>query len=275
MNTGDENLVSYTDASGTSSASIEVACEVGTASSGPELGTDIYTATTAPMQGSSASADGANVFTLSCLQKMAGVQDSCVSHLCSLTERCKQWEQRALYAESEVKSAEDVIKTMAEQYVEMEANYVSASDSDGFDDCGLSPDVMAIRDPNYRGGSYTPRGSRGRGLRARSNGRASGTYRQRRDSRYDTGDNYSGALLERGKHQCHRCKLYGHSMQECREKPAGYLALLQPFATGTAETVAVVGTPVAIKGSNRNKNKNKSETVTGASVEGKTAEQLN
>ena len=94
------------------------------------------------MQGSSASADGANVFTLSCLQKMAGVQDSCVSHLCSLTERCKQWEQRALYAESEVKSAEDVIKTMAEQYVEMEANYVSASDSDGFDDCGLSPDVI-------------------------------------------------------------------------------------------------------------------------------------
>ena len=31
---------------------------------------------------------------------------------------------------------------MAEQYVEMEANYVSASDSDGFDDCGLSPDVI-------------------------------------------------------------------------------------------------------------------------------------
>ena len=64
-------------------------------------------------------------------------------------------------------------------------------------------------------------------------------------------------------------------MQECREKPVGYLALHQPFATGTAETVAVVGTPVAIKGSNRNKNKNKSKSVTVVAVEEKPAEQLN
>ena len=168
-----------------------------------------------------------------------------------------------------------------------EADFVSANYTDEFDDYGLSPDfrggnfsddVMAIRDPNYRGGRYTPRASRGRGYRARSTGRGVGAYGQRRDSRYDSGDNFSGAPLERGKVQCHKCKLYGHFMRECREKPAGYLALTKPFATGAAETLAAVEAPVATnKGSNRNKNKNKNKnkTVTVAAVEEKPAEQLN
>ena len=118
MDSGEENLVYNTDESGASSSSTDdawVADIVGTAGSDPEeSGTDVPTATTAPMQGSSAGADVSNVSTLSFLQKMAGVQDSFASQLRSLTERCNKWEQRALYAEREVKSAEDVIKMLAE-----------------------------------------------------------------------------------------------------------------------------------------------------------------
>ena len=73
---------------------------------------------------------------------------------------------------------------------------------------------------------------------------------------------------------CHKCKLYGHFMRECREKPAGYLALTKPFSTGTAEVIASAETPVVNKSSKRNNNKNKSKKVV-AAVEEKPTEQLN
>ena len=103
-----------TSSSSTSTDDAWVADIIGTIGSGPESGADVPTAGTAEMQGSSASLNGANVSTLSFLQKMAGVQESFASQLRSLTVRCDSWEKRALYAEREVKSAEDVIKMLAE-----------------------------------------------------------------------------------------------------------------------------------------------------------------
>ena len=105
---------STTSSSSTSTDDAWVADIVGTIGGGPETGADVPTAGTAEMQGGSASGESANVSTLSFLQKMAGVQESFASQLRSLTERCDSWEQRALYAEREVKSAEDVIKMLAE-----------------------------------------------------------------------------------------------------------------------------------------------------------------
>ena len=49
---------------------------------------------------------------------MAGVQDSFARQLQTLTERCNKWEQRALFAEREVKSAEEVIKRLADMVEE-------------------------------------------------------------------------------------------------------------------------------------------------------------
>ena len=122
---------------------------------------------------------------------------------------------------------------------------------------------MAIRDPLYRGGRYTPRGSRSRGFRGRSRGRSSsrGSYEHRTDSRYDSAENFSSSPAERGKVQCHKCKMYGHYVKECREKPVGYLALSKPFSTGTAEVIASAETPISNRSSKRSKQSKKKQIV--------------
>ena len=162
-----------------------------------------------------------------------------------------------------------------------ENEYALASFSSSYEDYGLSPDfrgrnfsddVAAIRDPMYRGGKYTPRGARGRGFRGRSRGRSlsRGSFEQRTDSRYDSGENFSSSPAERGKVQCFKCKLYGHYSRECREKPQGYLALSKPFSTGNAEVLAASAeTPSGSKGSKKGKSPRK-KTV--AAVEEKFTE---
>ena len=89
---------------------------VGTATSGAEdSGTDVPTSGVAPKQGTLNGTDsGMKVSTLSFLQKMVGVQDNFARQLETLTKRCNKWERRALYAEREVKSAEEVIKKLAD-----------------------------------------------------------------------------------------------------------------------------------------------------------------
>ena len=59
-------------------------------------------------------------------------------------------------------------------------------------------------------------------------------------------------------------------MRECREKPAGYLALSKPFSTGSAEVIASAETPVSNRGSKRSKNNKGKKTV--AAVEEKPTE---
>ena len=155
-----------------------------------------------------------------------------------------------------------------------------ASFSLNYANFGLSPDFRGRNfsdDPIYQGGKYTPRGVRGRGFRGRSRCCSSshGFVEQRTVDRNELGENFLSSPTERSKIQCCKCKLFGHFKDECREKPAGYLALSKPFSTGTAaEVIASAETPVANKGSKRNKNNNKSKKVV-AAVEEKPTEQLN